>query len=295
MLLNEPPTITTARVNHNDTTATITDLHQGHDSWNNVSKESQQQKHHQQQRQRQQLHWNSVLPRLRVLVTALTVVETASVQSDTSSSSWTLPLSSSRIQIQPLARTAASTHFADWIPFLEETMYIPWVTGPSTPLYDKSASPDSVLGLDGGFARWWHPPCDQTISVPLTVTTIFQAFNPGLKDTVALELYQRGVVDALAVDKEAMRPMSPIVKESPTGATTNEKSNNSRHNTRTSNRESRIISISDNDSHNDTPHRDRTNTTALFVGKPEIDDLKPQRFLDSWDVAMARFSVVVSS
>jgi hypothetical protein len=181
-------------------------------------------------------YWTNLLPRLHILLTDVQVSPLRRDQSLANTwpppLRW-LSLWSYQWRIVPRAQQA-NTLF-ELKSLLSQTMYIPWITGPPLSLSsihtDKATFTNtmvhkhrgatnattasvqhasksnhrleassllrsSTMVLDGGFARAWHAPCTTTVAIPLTLTTLLQAFYPGLSADTAMELYRRGRHDA---------------------------------------------------------------------------------------------------
>ena len=81
------------------------------------------------------------------------------------------------------------------VQLLVQTTAIPWITMPLWPSSSSSNNLESVV-LDGGFSRWLHPECSETVHVPTTLATTLHTFNMALDQTTAWSLYDRGLRDA---------------------------------------------------------------------------------------------------
>lgn len=75
------------------------------------------------------------------------------------------------------------------IRLLVQTTHIPMATGP------WPASSSNFV-VDGGFSRWLHPVCAETVYVPTTIETTLHSLNPALDKATALSLYDQGLKDA---------------------------------------------------------------------------------------------------
>jgi len=75
------------------------------------------------------------------------------------------------------------------IRLLVQTTHIPMATGP-WPTFSSN------FVVDGGFSRWLHPVCAETVYVPTTIETTLHSLNPALDKATALSLYDQGLEDA---------------------------------------------------------------------------------------------------
>jgi hypothetical protein len=124
--------------------------------------------------------WDSILSRLRILVT---VLESRSILNNQ--------------LMRPRVHTP--TCHSTLIQYLQETTHIPWLTGPLT-----EYSGDDDVVMDGGFSRMSHPACETRITVPLTWSTMVHSLNPGLDPKQAKDLFHHGMSDAASVSSHAL-------------------------------------------------------------------------------------------
>jgi len=88
-------------------------------------------------------------------------------------------------------RIEQATNVTDLVQRLVETTAIPLITTPWPENIESAV-------IDGGFSRWLHPECAETVHVPTTFATTVHTFNIALDKETAYELYDRGLQDAAA-------------------------------------------------------------------------------------------------
>jgi len=89
-------------------------------------------------------------------------------------------------------RVRQASNQTDLVQLLIDTTAIPMITSPWP-------SDMNQLAIDGGFSRWLHPRCAETVHVPYNFATTVHTFNMALDKATAFALYHQGLNDASAV------------------------------------------------------------------------------------------------
>jgi hypothetical protein len=87
-------------------------------------------------------------------------------------------------------RVEQAANVTDLVQLLVQTTAIPLVTMPWPSDLESAV-------MDGGFSRWLHPECTETVHVPTTLATWVHTFNMALDKRTAWSLYDRGLRDAV--------------------------------------------------------------------------------------------------